>query len=108
MTNRVLQDLLKRVGVSEPAQAESAEMRLTVPAEPDEDIGGPGVHCDGSCRTSMESWSQPFYYCIVCPNCDLCEDCHSKRIKQTQGIMEETWLSFCGTNHRYIKAPIKD
>ena len=39
--------------MSEPAQTESAEMPLTVPAEPDEDIVGPGVDCDAGCGRTL-------------------------------------------------------
>jgi hypothetical protein len=77
-------------------------------AELDEDTTGVGVFCDGQCGAEINSWTQPFYYCLVCPSCDLCEDCHSKRLKQTAGEIEEPWLSFCGANHRYIKGPMKD
>jgi tetratricopeptide (TPR) repeat protein len=85
--------------------AESAEATV---AKLDEDIGAWIVNCDGGCGTTIESWAQPFYYCVICPNTDLCEDCHSKRLKQTIGEIEEPWLSFCGANHRYIKGPMKN
>jgi hypothetical protein len=77
-------------------------------AKVDEDVTGWGMFCDGRCGVTIKSWTQPFYYCLVCPSCDLCEDCHSKRLKQTAGEIEEPWLSFCGVNHRYIKGPMKD
>jgi len=80
----------------------------------DEDVfPAGGLGCDGPCETSITSWTQPIYYCLICPNCDLCEDCHSKRVQQTKGVepteekTEEPWLSFCGANHRYIKGPMK-
>ncbi|CAN9315429.1 unnamed protein product [Alternaria alternata] len=73
----------------------------------DEDLNGVKIGCDGGCGTFIDSWSQPFFFCLVCPNCDLCQDCHKKRLKQTAGEIPEPWLSFCGPNHRYIKAPIK-
>ena len=57
---------------------------------------------------AIKSWTQPFYYCLVCPSCDLCGDCHSKRLKQTAGEIGKPWLSFCGANHRYIKGLMKD
>jgi tetratricopeptide (TPR) repeat protein len=85
--------------VPEPTKAELSKL--------DEDIGTWIVGCDGGCGTDIQSWTQPFYYCVVCPNTDLCEDCHSKRLKQTKGEIEEPWLSFCGANHRYIKGPMK-
>ncbi|KAI4612829.1 hypothetical protein J4E80_006884 [Alternaria sp. BMP 0032] len=79
----------------------------------DEDVFPEGLACNGSCETSISSWTQPIYYCLICPNCDLCEDCHFKRIQQTKGVQQtedktdEPWLSFCGANHRYIKGPMK-
>ncbi|CAN9232776.1 unnamed protein product [Alternaria alternata] len=78
------------------------------PAKIDEDVAGWGIFCDGRCGVTIKSWTQPFYYCLVCPSCDLCEDCHSKRLEQTAGEIGEPWLSFCGANHRYIKGPMKD
>jgi len=86
----------------------------TEPDKLDEDVFlAGGLDCDGPCETSISSWTQPIYYCLICPNCDLCEDCHSKRVQQTKGLQptadktEEPWLSFCGANHRYIKGPMK-
>jgi hypothetical protein len=78
------------------------------PAKVDEDVTGWGIFCDGRCGVTIKSWTQPFYYCLVCPSCDLCEDCHSKRLKQTAGEIKKPWLSFCGANHRYVKGPMKD
>ncbi|KAJ6196522.1 hypothetical protein J3E72DRAFT_243669 [Bipolaris maydis] len=73
----------------------------------DEDITGSGIFCDGGCGTDMSSWVKPIYYCLVCVNCDLCEDCHAKRLAQTRGEIAEPWQSYCGRDHRYIKAPMK-
>ena len=78
------------------------------PVKLDEDIIGWSIFCDGRWGVTIESWTQPFYYCLICPSCDLCEDCHSKRLKQPAGEIEEPWLSFCGANHRYIKGRMKD
>jgi tetratricopeptide (TPR) repeat protein len=100
------------------------------------------ICCDGpDCTTTVNRWSQPFYFCIHCANCDLCSRCHEKRVamnnnaggaaggesesqndaageafkqeeekdevkegnKQTTDIF---WRSWCGPNHRYVKAPI--
>lgn len=90
---------------SEPIVTESTTERIP---ELDEDLGGPDTSCDGGCGATASSWTQPFYYCLVCPNCDLCENCHTKRLAQTRGEIEEPWLSFCGKDHRYIKSPMKD
>jgi len=81
--------------------------------ELDEDVFPEGLACNGSYETSISSWTQPIYYCLICPNCDLCEDCHSKRVQQTKRVQsteektEEPWLSFCGANYCYIKGPMK-
>ncbi|KAH7381195.1 hypothetical protein DE146DRAFT_793188 [Phaeosphaeria sp. MPI-PUGE-AT-0046c] len=89
---------------SQPVAAESTIAQLP---ELDEDISGAGIFCDGGCGTIVSSWTESFYYCLVCPNCDLCEKCHAKRLAQTRGEIEEPWLSFCGKDHRYIKSPMK-
>jgi hypothetical protein len=44
--------------------------------KPDEDLNGVKIGCDGGCGTFIDSWSQPFFFCLVCPNCDLCQECH--------------------------------
>jgi tetratricopeptide (TPR) repeat protein len=118
--NDPLTDAVRKVAdkspSDEPAEkeqdpAENAEISKPTKPEPaklEEDIARMSIFCDGQCGASITSWSQPFYYCLVCPSCDLCEDCHSKRLKQTSGDIEEPWLSFCGSNHRYIKGPMKD
>ncbi|KAI4648350.1 uncharacterized protein J4E79_009972 [Alternaria viburni] len=105
-------------GEQDVAETESKDEREsdaeTEPDKLDEDVFlAGGLDCDGPCETSITSWTQPIYYCLICPNCDLCEDCHSKRVQQTKGVQptegktEEPWLSFCGANHRYIKGPMK-
>lgn len=90
-----------------PAELEGPDTGEPEAGELDEDLTGGGVYCDGQCGVDIYSWTRPIYYCLVCPSCDLCEDCHSKRLKQTKGELEEPWLSFCGANHRYIKGPMK-
>ena len=87
--------------------ARAKQPGISVPVKSDEDVNGIKLDCDGGCGTVVDTWSQPFYYCLVCPNCDLCEECHAKRLAQTRGEEKEPWLSFCGPHHRYIKAPIK-
>lgn len=66
------------------------------------------LNCDGNCGTEIRSWTEPFYYCLVCPNTDLCEPCHTKRLQQTRGETEKPWFSFCSDEHRYIKGPMKN
>lgn len=89
-----------------PAE-EQSETTSEKPEELDEDVTGSGIYCDGGCGTDISRWTQPMYYCLVCVNCDLCEECYGKRLAQTRGEIEEPWLSFCGPDHRYIKAPMK-
>ncbi|EUC28300.1 hypothetical protein COCCADRAFT_30414 [Bipolaris zeicola 26-R-13] len=92
------------------AQESTSSEQDATEADPnnlDEDLTGSGIFCDGGCGTDMSSWVKPIYYCLVCVNCDLCEDCHSKRLAQTRGEIAEPWHSYCGRDHRYIKAPMK-
>ncbi|KAI4644660.1 uncharacterized protein J4E78_009479 [Alternaria triticimaculans] len=99
-------------GEQDVPETESADQTESDELDEDVFLGG-GLGCDGPCETNISSWTQPIYYCLICPNCDLCEDCHSKRVQQTKGVpptgekTEEPWLSFCGANHRYIKGPMK-
>jgi tetratricopeptide (TPR) repeat protein len=94
------------IAVPEPT-AEAPESSAALPTEPDEDLTGAGIFCDGGCGTDINTWTKRIYYCLVCVNCDLCEDCHAKRLAQTRGEIEEPWLSFCGRDHLYIRSPIK-
>jgi tetratricopeptide (TPR) repeat protein len=94
------QDPAASATVPDSAQTELSKL--------DEDLTEWSVGCDGQCGMRTLSWTQPLYYCVVCPNTDLCEDCHSKRIKETAGGDDKPWVSFCGANHRYIKGPMKD
>ncbi|CAN9275607.1 unnamed protein product [Alternaria alternata] len=109
-----LADSIHRAADKSPSEGVEKEQNPIVtaevpePAKIDEDVAGWGIFCDGRCGVTIKSWTQPFYYCLVCPSCDLCEDCHSKRLEQTAGEIGEPWLSFCGANHRYIKGPMKD
>jgi hypothetical protein len=91
----------------------SAEQKILTetpdePAESDEDIADFSIFCDGGCGKRIESWTMPFYLCLICPNADLCEDCHSKRLAWNRGEGEDAWKSYCGKNHHYIKGPMKD
>ncbi|CAN9079880.1 unnamed protein product [Alternaria alternata] len=89
--------------------ADRPEPTVEEPAKLDEDLTQWAVGCDGECgMDTLSSWTQPLYYCILCPNTDICEGCYCKRMKQTKGEIEEPWLSFCGAKHHYIKAPMKD
>lgn len=100
----------KNVTVSEATATDPDATKSTPVQLPalDEDLSNFGIYCDGGCGTNAVSWTQPFYYCLVCPNCDLCEICYAKRLAQTRGEIEEPWLSYCGKDHRYIKCPMKD
>ncbi|KAH7128114.1 hypothetical protein B0J11DRAFT_504607 [Dendryphion nanum] len=66
-----------------------------------EDICDYSIGCDGACGTSISSWTQPIYLCLICPNVDLCEDCHTKR------RVPGSDLPYCAENHHYVKGPIK-
>ncbi|KAF2014213.1 hypothetical protein BU24DRAFT_492906 [Aaosphaeria arxii CBS 175.79] len=76
--------------------------------EDDQDIGEYYVGCDGGCGTSISRYTESFYLCLVCPNVDLCEDCHTKRQAWNRGESEPSWQSFCGDHHHYIKTPMKN
>jgi hypothetical protein len=38
------------------------------------------IDCNGTCGTRIKKWTEPFYLCLICPNTDLCEECHTKRL----------------------------
>lgn len=80
-------------------------------SEPDEDLNEMDtftVHCDGECDTVLSTWTQEMYFCIMCPNIDLCAFCHSKRLARKRGDKSTYWRSYCGPDHCYIRGPIKD
>jgi hypothetical protein len=74
---------------------------------PDEELGGGGVYCDGECGRAWSSWEVPIYFCLLCTNCDLCPTCYNKRMAQNRGEPSTYWRPYCGQNHRYAKGPIK-
>jgi tetratricopeptide (TPR) repeat protein len=69
------------------------------------------VICNGRCEGThnqkrYKNWDDPVYLCIICPNCDLCADCHSKRLEMSTG--EGTyWRDYCGRDHCYLKGPME-
>lgn len=95
----------------------------------DQDIGDFSIFCDGKCGRSIKQWTEPFYLCLICPNTDLCEECHAKRSEwnvsastsnqtpssepdsdsglDTTAEAPTSWTTFCGENHHYIKGPMK-
>ena len=85
---------------------ETNTTKETSTATPDEDLTDYHIECDGNCGTVISSWSEPFYLCLICPNTDLCEKCHSKRRKWDLDGKEDEWATFCGKNHHYVKGPI--
>lgn len=72
----------------------------------DEELSGFYIYCNGNCDTEIKSWTEPFYLCLICTNTDLCVKCHSKRLNWNRDGGENQWTTFCGENHRYIKAPV--
>ena len=69
------------------------------------------VSCDGICdpRTEWVSgWQgRTMYRCLICYECDLCEDCYQLRQRVNRGETLSFAKRFCDSNHRYIKAPIE-
>jgi hypothetical protein len=47
----------------------------------DQDLVGDeaGICCDGCGENDMDKWEQTYYLCLVCPNTDLCVECHNKK-----------------------------
>ncbi|KAF2107480.1 hypothetical protein BDV96DRAFT_653821 [Lophiotrema nucula] len=89
-----------------PPSDEPAEISKDQAPELTGDLNDYRVGCDG-CDRAITQWSEPFYLCLICPNIDLCEDCHTKRLAWNRGQGEKSWTAFCAENHHYIKGPMK-
>ncbi|KAF2500664.1 hypothetical protein BU16DRAFT_557121 [Lophium mytilinum] len=76
-------------------------------SSPDEELWDCYVWCDGGCGTGLNSWTTPVFYCIICACTDLCTSCHAKRLAQNHGEPANSWRTFCGKDHKYIKGPIE-
>ena len=64
------------------------------------------IFCNG-CSAPFSDWNLgSVYLCIVCTNCDLCEDCWKKRDRCNKGEEWTDWKRFCGEGHRYIRGPM--
>ncbi|ORY05487.1 hypothetical protein BCR34DRAFT_604521 [Clohesyomyces aquaticus] len=68
----------------ESTEEEPKESTEEEPKESDEDITDYSIGCDG-CNKWITKWSEPFYLCLICPNIDLCEACHTKRLAWNRG-----------------------
>lgn len=65
------------------------------------------IYCDG-CARNFSDWTEgSTYICIMCTNCDLCEDCFTKIDRCNKGEPWPEWKRYCGPDHRYIKGSIK-
>jgi tetratricopeptide (TPR) repeat protein len=65
------------------------------------------IYCNGCSRTFSDWTKGSVYMCIVCTNCDLCEECWTKRDRCNKGEEWKDWKRYCGDDHRYIRGPIK-
>ncbi|KLJ13644.1 hypothetical protein EMPG_11426 [Blastomyces silverae] len=66
--------------------------------------------CSGECANdSIEGWDRgPVYLCMICPNCDLCEECYQKRQALNEDPTKNNhWRLYCGAKHWYIKGPVE-
>ncbi|KAG5292849.1 hypothetical protein I7I48_05057 [Histoplasma ohiense] len=66
--------------------------------------------CNGECEDDdIESWDNgAVYLCMICCNCDLCEECYQKRQAHNKNSTENNhWRRYCGANHWYIKGPVE-
>ncbi|QSS59361.1 hypothetical protein I7I51_08796 [Histoplasma capsulatum] len=66
--------------------------------------------CNGECEDDdIESWDDGVVYlCMICCNCDLCEECYQKRQAHNKNSTENNhWRRYCGANHWYIKGPVE-
>ncbi|CZR57803.1 uncharacterized protein PAC_07692 [Phialocephala subalpina] len=73
----------------------------------DEDLNpNSAIWCDG-CGDTFSNWNvRPVYGCIICTNCDLCENCWKKKDACNKGEPWTEWKTYCGDNHKYIKGPM--
>ncbi|PVH82345.1 hypothetical protein DL98DRAFT_570587 [Cadophora sp. DSE1049] len=68
---------------------------------------GLSIRCSG-CSTDYYSWnSGSLYFCIMCTDCHLCEDCWKQRTN-CKDAEWKNWKVFCGEDHKYIRGPIED
>ncbi|KAJ4290854.1 hypothetical protein N0V90_010049 [Kalmusia sp. IMI 367209] len=67
-------------------------------------------YCDGECKDPIQwrAWKgRPLYYCLICADIALCEECYQKRQKYNKGYKSEVGAEYCGKNHKYLKGPIE-
>jgi tetratricopeptide (TPR) repeat protein len=78
------------------------------------DLADVDVECSGEC-IPVKKWrawkGRTLYFCTICCNTSLCEDCYNKRQGYNRAGGDEACRAsvgsvYCGTNHRYI-TPIK-
>lgn len=78
-----------------------------------EDVDGEVVRiCDGECEESeIRAWEgRTWYFCMICADVDLCEECYQKRQKYNEdapAILATVGSNYCGANHKYLKGPIE-
>jgi hypothetical protein len=91
----------------EITKTEVAAEEIATKPEPEEDLwDDPGPFCN-ACSRVFPNWTAgAMYLCIICTDCDLCEDDYKKRVASNHGEEWKEWKTFCGPNHRYIKGPI--
>ena len=66
------------------------------------------LFCDGCLAKNWSTWADGnLYLCAVCMSVDLCQDCYEKRLAQNGGAPNDSWRTYCGHNHEYIKGPIE-
>lgn len=76
--------------------------------EIDEGLLGECCFFCNMCGKFVDDWSKGgAYLCLYCIDCDICEECFTKRTAMAKGKLEAGWQVVCPQGHRHIKAPVE-